>query len=128
MARKGILWAVAPQEAILAIHAPLFTERVFAHHVTLAFGVTEEEVAEHIGKRFTGAVTAMAWNNDIQALRVELPADIAPLCGNNDPHITVSSNGVPPVKSNDMLAGEHGFILYPNPKQLDMVIEWSPFK
>lgn len=133
MARKGILWAVAPQAAILGIIQPKFTERVFAHHMTVAFGVTEEEVKDLIGREVTVKVAGSAHNGEIQALVIDPPMWLAKHIRNRHPHITISSNGAAPVKSNDMLASEDtDFFLYDlavmDRPELAMRIEWSPFK
>ncbi len=85
--------------------APLFTEPQ-DHHVTLAFNVEVDNFLDIINKIVPVRVTEVAWNDDIQAARVELPASIP--CKNANPHVTVSHRkGVKPVASNKMLSGEH---------------------
>lgn len=122
---KGMLWAVAPKEAVLAV-APARFEEVYADHVTLRFKVGEAPYQPWIGRRFQAAVTAEAWNDDIQAIRVELPADVRPLCENEHPHVTVSARrGVSPKKSNALLeAPAHEA---PLAAELSFEIVWKPF-
>lgn len=104
----GILWAVCDEQAVLEA-VPAAYERVFAHHVTFQYGVDlTPELEALLGTEFTATATAVAWDEDIQALVVELPTELRELCTNANPHITVSSrDGVPPVRSNDMLVGRH---------------------
>jgi hypothetical protein len=55
---------------------------------------------------FEAQVWAEAWNDRIQALRVQLPEGIP--YEEQDPHVTVSyCEGVEPVESNAMLQGIH---------------------
>jgi len=97
-----ILWAVLLEP--LAI-APRF-EIVQAHHITLVYGANPEEWAHLLGSEFAVRIVAEAWNERIQALRLQLPQGIP--CTNAIPHITVSHlREVEPVESNTMLATSH---------------------
>ncbi len=85
--------------------APLFSE-LQDHHVTLAFGVVADSYIDILNTIVNVRAVRVAWNDDIQAVRVELPASIP--CKNANPHVTVSHRkGVKPVASNKMLSGEH---------------------
>lgn len=103
---KGILMAKVVDHAALVAAIPAAFPVVFGHHVTLAFGVDLADVAHFVGRVFNVRATVNAHNGDIHAVRVDLPAGIP--CGNAHPHITISANdGVKPVASNAMLAGDH---------------------
>ena len=100
---KGILMAKAPKAVLLDEVAPRYAE-VDADHVTLRFKVAEREVSHWVGRAFKARVTGEAWNDEIQAVRVELPYDLAQLCENDHPHITISRRpGVGAKHSNAML-------------------------
>ena len=100
---KGILMARAERAAVLAI-APAHFETVDADHVTLRFKVGPQPYRRWLHQRFTGRVTAEAWNDEIQALRVALPEPFAGLCESAHPHITLSRRaGVAPKRSNALL-------------------------
>lgn len=124
---KGILWAVVTDMAALVAAVAPAHEKVHAHHVTLAFGVTADaaDVADLIGLDITVIGFDTVVNDGVQAVRVKLPVGIP--CGNDHPHITIScADGVPPVKSNELCA------TVPAANTLDMAIpcriEFSPFK
>jgi hypothetical protein len=102
---RGVLWATLTNpQALLEAVSPRFAE-VEAHHLTLRFGVDLEPYRHVIGKQFEGRVICEAWDDAIQAVQVELPADIAELCENEHPHVTVSHReGIPAKRSNPLLA------------------------
>lgn len=103
---KGILMAKVVDAAALAAAVPAAFPVAFGHHVTLAFGVLLDDVAQFVGQSFNVRATVNAHNGDIQAVRVALPDGVP--CGNAHPHITISAqDGVKPVASNAMLAGDH---------------------
>jgi hypothetical protein len=122
---KGILMATVVKEAVLAIAPPRY-EVVAAHHLTLRFRVSAQPYQAWIGQTFTARVTGEAWNDDIQALRVALPAAIATLCENAHPHITVSYRpGVTPKRSNAMLAAPANERVLDG--ELAFEVAWQPF-
>lgn len=99
---KGILWAVL--QSPLPVQ-PLYSEGS-AHHCTLLYGVECSTVEHLIGLPMTIALTSIAHNDRVQAIKCILPT-WAP-CDRPHPHITVSwSHGAQPVESNVMLMGEH---------------------
>jgi hypothetical protein len=124
---KGILMAVVSDIAALVAAVTPAHEKIHAHHVTLAFGVTADaaDVLDLVGREIN-VVAFDAVNGDgVQAIRVKLPDGIP--CGNAHPHITVSTaDGVPPVKSNELCA------TVPAADTLEMTIpcriEFVPFK
>lgn len=122
---KGMLWAVASREQVLAI-APARYEEIYADHVTLQFRVSRSECRPWLGRTFTAPVTAEAWDDEIQALRVQLPDELRALCDKAHPHVTVSARQfVRPKQSNQLLeapANERRLNA-----SLEFKIEWRPF-
>ena len=121
---KGILWLATksqnPSEETIFPNLP----RHF--HVTLQFGADRAQFEHILGKEVEVRVKAVCTNDRIQALSVDLPEDIKPLCKNKHPHITLSmANGVKPVESNAMLEGDHNW--FPVFYTLPTVVEFSPF-
>lgn len=73
----------------------------FAHHMTIQFkpeSLDEYEVGSHVSLRVVG----YAQNEQVQAVAVEA---VGATSSNAVPHITVATDGSPPVLSNDLLAG-----------------------
>jgi hypothetical protein len=107
MSNRGIFWLSLPRQTspVGLIHPN--AARHF--HVTLRFGVDlTPDIEEMLGKEVEVMVTADCSNDRVQALKVSLPGEVAQLCSNEHPHMTISTeDGVKPVESNNMLAGEH---------------------
>lgn len=122
---KGIFWLSAPNQNFflddLRLNGvnPVFGQLANHFHVTLQFGVElTSEIESLLGQQVEVQVVANCFNDRIQALKVELPSsaavdnlsevDVRAMCRNAQPHLTLSmADGVKPVESNDMLAGEH---------------------
>lgn len=89
-----------------AVGQPLL-EKPFAHHMTVKFKPTDEDVAKFapmIGKEVQLKVIGFAANEKGQAVKVE-SQDIE--SANANPHITISCAGnVTPVYSNELLSVE----------------------
>jgi hypothetical protein len=70
---------------------------------------------------------AVCSNERIQALKLELPPEMAALCDNVVPHITLSHlPEVKPVESNNMIQSEH--IVNPISCEIDLIIETLEFR
>lgn len=100
----GILWAV--------IQEPLELPRRFnngqPHHCTLLYGCSNKLAERYIGLPLSLPIVSECWNDRIQAVQVIVPAGIPFDTNRPNPHVTVSyADGVQPVESNAMLAGEH---------------------
>lgn len=107
MSSKGILWLTLPgQTSPVGI---LHTNPANHLHVTLQFGAEyTAEIEELMDKEVEVVAVADCSNDRVQALQISLPAEIRAMCNNANPHMTISmQDGVKPVESNDMLAGEH---------------------
>lgn len=78
-------------------------------HVTLQFRVDLNPAMEELlGREVEVVATGDCSNDRVQALRVNLPEEVAQLCSNEHPHMTISTaDGVKPVESNNMLSGDH---------------------
>ena len=101
---KGILWALVLDRKALDQAVPARFGRHEAHHLTLRFGVDLAPYAALLGRRFQAAATAEAWDDEVQAIRVALPAELAALCDNAHPHVTISRRPDTPAKrANQML-------------------------
>jgi hypothetical protein len=99
---SGILWAVLAQPVPVQ---PLYPNGK-PHHVTLQYGVNRADWQHLIGLPITLGVSALAFDDRIQAIKVILPTWVE--CQNEHPHVTVSwVDGVCPARANRMLAGEH---------------------
>ena len=107
MSIRGIFWLSLPQQGspVGLIHSN--PARHF--HVTLQFGVDlTPAIQDMLGEEVEVVAVADCSNDRVQALRVILPDEVAQLCSNEHPHMTISTvDGAKPVESNDMLAGEH---------------------
>lgn len=83
-------------------------EKVFAHHLTVAFrpGMDQEgELSAFLGRQVEMEVQGWARDEKGEAVLVKLPDWLADYCQNDYPHVTVScAEGVKPVYSNDLLA------------------------
>jgi hypothetical protein len=126
---KGILWLSTVDQSSPV--TPKFPNLARHFHVTLQFGIDWEalfpEVKALIGNQYTVSIMANCHNDRIQALSVTLPEEVAHLCNNLNPHITVSmANGVKPVESNQMLASEHFYSLI-SPQEPNKVITTLQF-
>lgn len=148
-AKKGIWWlAVDPagvSEVVMSyygssldydfkqIFKPLTEVRHF--HVTLAYDVNKGNKPEYrIGygnslefDRYPIKVTGLAYNDKCAALVVEVKHMD---CCNKHPHITLATaEGVPPVYSNDMLAGKDGaYNFLPLEAELEGTLEFFQFQ
>jgi hypothetical protein len=78
--------------------------KTFAHHMTVKFKPTAEEVADFafLGKPVTLQVVGWAANEHVQAVVVEGHGS-----ANEVSHVTVATDGTPPFKSNELL--DQGF-------------------
>lgn len=84
----------------------------YAHHMTIKFAPSEERVAQTpVGDRVFLDVVGYAENDNIQVVVVQ---PIGVDSDNLIPHVTVSTDGTPPVKSNILLNG--GFTPIQGPK------------
>jgi hypothetical protein len=101
--RRGILWLSLPEQKSPV--CPIFDQAAEHFHVTLRFGVFENEIPDGIlGRTFTVRATENCFGDRIHALRVELPNGVRGVCLNKHPHMTISMlPGVRPVESNVML-------------------------
>lgn len=115
---KGILWAVVRNREALDAAVPPRFARHEAHHLTLAFGVDLAPYRAAIGRRFQATATAEAWDDEVQAVRVALPPELAALCQNAHPHVTISRRPDTPAKrANAMLEAP------PNERPLSLGLE-----
>jgi hypothetical protein len=106
--KKGILWVSLNEQSPPV--PPRFSELPKHFHVTLAFNCLEESYKDLIGKGVEIAVNSDCYDQNIQALSVSLPSEVAALCENPNPHVTISMcEGVRPVESNRMLSSDHSF-------------------
>lgn len=107
---KGILWLV-PCTSRETLPAGRYNPASHLH-VTLQFGVHEVDWVSYIGNLADVILETICWDDNIEAIRVSLPADIAAICGNAIPHLTLSHReGIKPFLSNAMLAGEHKSVM-----------------
>jgi len=123
--RRGILWLSVPEQEFPV--CPIFVNAARHLHVTLQFGIYENEIpAGILGHTFSVRATSICYNTRIQALRVELPTELQDVCQNENPHMTISMvSGVRPVESNEMLQGSHNS--EPVNFDLSLICEFSPF-
>lgn len=132
--KKGIWWLAVPDvtELIGDIEGAMWwgKQAVKRHHVTLAFDVRHVDYPEiYMFNPETGDtpvfVKGLAYNDKCAALVVEVPAS----CCNKHPHITLATaDGVPPVYSNDMLAGKDGaYSFLPLEAELEGQLEFFEF-
>lgn len=100
---KGILWAVVlnPDELLSAV-PPRF-ERIDAHHVTLRFGIELGPYEPLAGQTFRARVWSEAWDDEIQAVEVELPEALSRLSDSAHPHVTISREPEVPAKRSGRL-------------------------
>ena len=123
--RRGILWLSLPEQKS-PVH-PIFSQAAEHFHVTLRFGVFENEIPDGIlGRTFTARATENCFGDRIHALRVELPSGIRSVCLNKNPHMTISMlPGVRPVESNVML--QSPLSLEKVNFNLSLICEFVPF-
>jgi hypothetical protein len=100
---KGILWALVRDCEALLERVPARFDTVRAHHVTLRFGADLGPYQRLMGRVFEARVTAEAWNDVVQAVRVELPPPFDRICENLHPHVTISTRGETPAKASKPL-------------------------
>lgn len=88
------------REALLATFPPVHAKPI-AHHMTIAFGPSSDEVsATPVGEEVDLTIVGVAEDEKAQAVVVE-----SPLSKNAIPHITISvADGVSPVYPNELLA------------------------
>lgn len=116
---RGILWARIEKPELLLANVPPRFEKVEAHHLTLRFGVELTPYQSLVGKRFSARLVAEAWDERIQAVRVELPQEAEPWCENLHPHVTIShAEGVQPKLSSILLEAP------PHQQELDLTLEF----
>lgn len=147
-AKKGIWWLAVSAEAIheLFTHISGTGNQVWSYiddydnevehfHVTLDFDVAAEDnphcawAVEHDAASFTIKVKGLAYNDKAACLVVELDPK-SPDCCNKHPHITLATaEGIPPVYSNDMLAGKDGaYQFLPLEAELEGTLEFFQFQ
>jgi hypothetical protein len=98
---KGILWLTIPDQSSPV--KPRYNQAQHLH-VTLKFNVTLESVKKYLDAEVRVKLVEDCWNDEIQAIKVELPGKYNTLCNNKHPHITIShKRGIKPFKSNEML-------------------------
>ncbi|HEY9855349.1 MAG TPA: hypothetical protein V6D05_06390 [Stenomitos sp.] len=124
---RGIFWAkLVDRQQLLSRIDPCY-RRVFADHVTLqAKTDLTPELRRLLGRQTRAHVRGVAWDEQIQAVEVDLPPELVAWCQNDHPHITVSSDGTPPVRSNDML--EHAHQEIPCDFWIDLELQFKPFR
>lgn len=87
----------------------------YCHHSTIAYKPTEEQFKDIETFYFKGKIISIvadfrAFNETCDALFVsfkDIDSGLPLLCLNKFPHITISTNGVPPKNSNDILNGKN---------------------
>jgi hypothetical protein len=123
--RRGVLWLSLPEQKS-PVH-PIFSQAAEHFHVTLRFGVFENEIPDGIlGRTFTARATENCFNDRVHALRIELPSEIRGVCLNKHPHMTISMlPGVRPVESNVML--QSPLSLEKVNFNLSLICEFVPF-
>jgi hypothetical protein len=145
--KKGIWWLAVDKGLIDALvirdsanhyeawNAISQLDPVKHYHVTLDFGVAAEDnlhcdwAVAHDATSFTVKVKGLAYNDKAACLIVKLDPK-SPDCCNKHPHITLATaEGVPPVYSNDMLAGKDGaYSFLPLEAELEGTLEFFQFK
>ena len=82
--RRGILWLSVPEQEFPV--CPIFVNAARHLHVTLQFGVNENEIPEGIlGEAFTVRFTENCFNSRVHALRAQLPEELRDICQNENP-------------------------------------------
>lgn len=123
--QRGILWlklSPTSKDTLRLTYPPKYTDTYY-DHVTLLFDVTHDEVAKQIGKHAVVKVYAHAFDDSIEAVRVEsaLPDTYGV------PHITLSAqSGVEAFRSVAMLGGDHTETPCSEPFSIDGTIEFVP--
>jgi hypothetical protein len=122
---QGILWLTL-EEQVPPVCA-LYEKAPKHYHVTLHFGCSAQQYEAFIGRKVLVTLEYDCWDGFIQACRVVIQdPEIAAICKNDDPHITVSMrNGIRPVQSNEMLRREHHWD--PICTTISTTVEWSSF-
>lgn len=113
----GAFLSEEARQKILAAFPPRF-KNVFAHHHTITFRPTAEELAQlSIGESFTLPIIGIAEDDKAQALVVE-----SPFSSHKYPHITLSTaEGVEPVYSNELIE-RNGFTPLSEPVMVDATL------
>lgn len=139
--KRGIWWlAIAAEDLIRIEDYYLVADTIndsdlspVKHfHVTLAFDVESKDfpLVYVYNNDEAGSIPVfikgIAWNDKAAVLVVDVPTS----CSNKHPHITLATaDGVPPVYSNDMLAGKDGaYQFLPLEAALKGQLEFFEFK
>ena len=125
---KGILWLqLSPQsQAQLKQAFPPRYPNSFYHHVTLAFGVTRQEVEQYIGQ--PAVVQAYAYASNVQVEAVRVATDGLPDTY-GVPHVTLSTaTGIEPFESVAMLQAQHHEVSIEPPLELQGIMAFIPLK
>lgn len=114
---SAVLTPSSVEKLLLAVGKPKYA-KVFAHHCTLAYNPTDEQVRSVLefikdGDRVELIPEYLIWNDGVEALVIntilkEFPDDAQfPIryihSTNKVPHITISTDGKPPKESNTLL-------------------------
>lgn len=92
------------------VQKPLLQD-VYAHHVTLVYDPSEAQL-EQITVGVEASIEVIGWAADEHGQAVLVRS--VPVSINEFPHVTVSTDGTPPVYSNTLL--KQGFIPTPGPQ------------
>ena len=124
MSYIAVVLTQASKKMLLEAYPPIHT-KVFGHHVTLAFKPTPElqkTLAPHMGWEVVVEVIGEAHDAHGQAVKVNLPGNLARCNPNQMYHLTVSCfMGITPVYSNTLLLG--GWTALTEPLQLQGVVQ-----
>lgn len=102
-------------------------EHQHEYHLTLIFGENPaylERVLPLFNKTIIVVISSVAFDDRAAALVVEKTDEIASICTNEHPHITVGfADGVSASYANDMMAGKHSTVALTKPLHLRMLVE-----
>ena len=93
--------------SLLLSKCPPKHAKIFAHHVTLVFKPSDEQIQQlspYIGKECEIEVIGGCSDEKGQAVLVKIPKELH--IDSQRHHITISCNGVPPSYSNELIKGE----------------------
>lgn len=127
--KRGIWWYAVPDttELISYIMGSMWQGKspVKHHHVTMMFDAIYSERPGWMEDSHRIQVQGLAWNDKCTALKVAR----VPGCCNKVAHVTLATaDGVPPVYSNDMLAGKDGaYSFLPLEAELEGQLEFFEF-
>lgn len=103
---EGILWAVPASQFVLWGVRKRFPIKPHIH-CTFKFGCLRKDVEHLINQPIRAVITSNAWNDNIQALRIDL-LNLREECEKEVPHITWShTKEAVPNDSNIMLLSSH---------------------